>query len=66
MAVDDDACLGCGLCVTVCAQGANAMVLREQRGAPRLAPTNEALWGRIGREAIVGLVWQKATGWLRR
>jgi ferredoxin len=65
-AVDDKVCLGCGLCVTACPQGANRMVPREPRAGKRLPATNEALWGRIGREAIVGLVWQRATGWLRR
>jgi len=64
LAVDDGLCLGCGLCVSACPQGANRMVAREQ--PPRLAKTADALYGRIGREAIVGIVKQRIVGLIKR
>ena len=64
MTTDDDLCLGCGLCVTACEQGANRMVLRERQ--VRLAPTADALYARIGREAIVGMAVNKVLGPFRR
>jgi Pyruvate/2-oxoacid:ferredoxin oxidoreductase delta subunit len=64
MEIDDGRCLGCGLCVTACLQGANRMVPREVQ--PRLPATAEALYGKIGREAIVGIAKQRVMGLLRR
>lgn len=64
MAIDDARCLGCGLCVSTCPQGANRMVLREVQA--RLPATAEALYGKIGREALVGIAKQRLLGLLRR
>jgi Pyruvate/2-oxoacid:ferredoxin oxidoreductase delta subunit len=64
LVVDDDLCLGCGLCVSACPQGANRMVARER--PPRLARTADALYGKIGREAIVGIARQRIGGLLKK
>jgi Fe-S-cluster-containing hydrogenase component 2 len=61
---DDARCLGCGLCVTACAAGANHMVLHQQQ--VRLPKTADALYGKIGREAIVGIALQRIAGLFRR
>ena len=53
-------CLGCGLCVTTCPQGANRMVLREKPS--KIPRTYGDLYGKIGREAIVGMVKRKIVG----
>jgi Fe-S-cluster-containing hydrogenase component 2 len=63
MAIDDRFCLGCGLCVTACSQGANAMVLRE--GRTRLPRTADDLYRKIGREAIVGIAVNRVKDVLR-
>ena len=64
MTTDHDVCLGCGLCITACEQGANQMVPRERQA--KLAPTVDALYARIGREAIVGMAIGKVLGPFRR
>ena len=53
-------CLGCGLCVSNCVGGALRMVLREKQ--PRIYTDNDALWKRLNREAMMGLVIRKLTG----
>jgi Pyruvate/2-oxoacid:ferredoxin oxidoreductase delta subunit len=58
--IDVARCLGCGLCVSACANGANHMELRPRQG--KLAPTADALWAKIGREAVVGIVLNKIRG----
>ena len=60
MSVDDRLCLGCGLCVTACAQGTNQMVLRETQA--RLPGTSEELYRNIGREALVGIARDRIRG----
>jgi Pyruvate/2-oxoacid:ferredoxin oxidoreductase delta subunit len=64
MAIDDNRCLGCGLCVTACPQAANRMILREVQA--KVPATSEALYSKIGREAIVGMAKQRITGIFRR
>ncbi len=60
MVINPESCLGCGLCVSACPEAANRMVLREtQRRIPK---THDALYGKIGREAIVGIVKNKILG----
>lgn len=53
-------CIGCGLCVSTCPEDAIRMDLREK--APRIEKDNDALWGKIRREAMVGMVLGKLTG----
>ena len=58
--IDTNMCLGCGLCVTSCPQGANRMVLRKK--SSKIPRTYGDLYGKIGREAIVGMVKRKIVG----
>ena len=60
MVVDTGACLGCGLCVAACPRAANRMILRGKH--PAIPRTNPALYSKIGREAIVGMVKSKILG----
>ncbi len=53
-------CIGCGLCVSVCKQGANYMVPREKY--PRISATHKDLWAKIGKESIVGILKNKILG----
>jgi Fe-S-cluster-containing hydrogenase component 2 len=50
-------CTGCGLCVTACTQGANRMILREQPS--KIPRTRKGLYGKLGREALLGLAKNK-------
>ncbi|HOT92355.1 MAG TPA: 4Fe-4S binding protein [Anaerolineae bacterium] len=60
MVVDPSVCVGCGLCVTTCPTSANRMVLREQ--PPQIPHTYLDLYGKIGREALFGMVKRKLLG----
>lgn len=60
MTINAAACLGCGLCVSACQQGANRMVLREAQ--TKIPQTRSELYGKIGREAIVGIVKNRILG----
>lgn len=60
MAIDSDLCLGCGLCVAACPRDANSMVLRKNPS--KISPTYAKLYGKIGREVIVGKVKTKIFG----
>ena len=60
LARDLQRCIGCGLCVSTCPEGAIRMDLREN--TPRIEKDNDALWGKIRREAIVGMVVSKVIG----
>jgi Pyruvate/2-oxoacid:ferredoxin oxidoreductase delta subunit len=53
-------CFGCGLCVSVCPEGALQMVVREK--APKVPRTAQALQDALMREVVVGLVINKITG----
>jgi len=57
---DQTMCLGCGLCVNSCPEGANYMIQRENQ--PDLHATRDELYAKIGKEAIVGLARQKVMG----
>ncbi|NPV87375.1 MAG: 4Fe-4S binding protein [Anaerolineae bacterium] len=58
--VDHALCLGCGLCVSVCPQGALHLELRQK--APAVPPSAKALQNSLMREALVGFVWKKISG----
>ncbi|MDY7041462.1 MAG: 4Fe-4S binding protein, partial [Chloroflexota bacterium] len=60
LVVDAGTCVGCGLCVTACQQGANRMVLREEQ--PKIPKDHDSLYSKIGREAIVGMVKRRVFG----
>ncbi len=53
-------CIGCGLCVSHCPEEAIRMRLREK--PPHIEKDNDALWGKIRREAVVGMLVSKITG----
>lgn len=57
---DAERCIGCGHCVSNCPSGSIHMTLREK--LPFIPATNDALWARIRREAIVGFIWNKIRG----
>jgi len=60
MTINAAACLGCGLCVSACQQGANHMVPRDAQ--TKIPKTRSELYGKIGREAIVGIVKNRILG----
>lgn len=54
---DSDRCIGCGHCASVCPEKSIRMVLRQE--LPKMDRSNDELWGRIRREAMVGMVRDK-------
>lgn len=60
LAFDGDRCIGCGHCASACPEEAIRMTLRAR--PPRPEPTNDALWSKIRREAIVGMVTNRLFG----
>jgi Fe-S-cluster-containing hydrogenase component 2 len=57
---DATRCIGCGHCASACPEEAIRMTPRER--PPRPAPTNDALWSKIRREALVGMVTSRLFG----
>jgi Pyruvate/2-oxoacid:ferredoxin oxidoreductase delta subunit len=60
LAFDRTNCIGCGLCASGCPENALRMALRDK--APRMAKTNDDLWNKIRREAIIGMIKSKIFG----
>jgi ferredoxin len=58
--LDSERCIGCGHCASACPEEAIRMTLREK--PPRPEPTNDALWSKIRREAVVGMVTSRLFG----
>ena len=57
---DAAACLGCGLCVSACSEAANSLMLRDRQ--TKIPADRDALYGKITREAIVGMAKKKLFG----
>ena len=57
---NDEICLGCGLCVSACPEGALHMEVRSR--PPGVPATPHALQNALMREALTGLVWNKVRG----
>lgn len=57
MVINTDLCIGCGLCVTACPQGANSMVPREKPF--KIPRTRKKLYNKMGREALLGIAKKK-------
>jgi Pyruvate/2-oxoacid:ferredoxin oxidoreductase delta subunit len=55
--VDLNNCIGCGLCVTACPEGVNAMVLRGE--AAKIPDSFTSLYAKIGREALFSIIKKK-------
>lgn len=54
LVVDEKKCLGCGLCVTTCSEGALQMIMREK--PPKVFKDNDALFRNIYAESALGLI----------
>jgi Fe-S-cluster-containing hydrogenase component 2 len=52
--INEDVCIGCGLCVPVCSEGALHLELREK--PPKVFKDNDALYRNIYTESALGLV----------
>lgn len=53
-------CIGCGLCVSRCPEGACYMTLRKKY--PKILRDSDALFGKLGREVIVAKIKKKVFG----
>lgn len=58
--MDGERCIGCGHCASACPEEAIQMAPRSN--PPRPAATNDALWAKIRREAMVGMVTRRLFG----
>lgn len=57
LSLQAEKCIGCGLCVAHCPQNAVKMVPREKN--PKIPATVSEMFGKMNREAILGMVTQK-------
>ncbi|MFN2280626.1 MAG: 4Fe-4S dicluster domain-containing protein [Anaerolineales bacterium] len=55
--IDEEVCLGCGLCIPSCPQGALSLQIRE--APPKVYKDNDALFRKIYAESAVGLIGRK-------
>lgn len=55
--IDEDECLGCGLCVPSCPTGALHLEIRES--PPKIYKDNDALFRNIYAESVIGLIGRK-------
>ena len=53
-------CIGCGLCVSRCPEGACYMTPRKKY--PKILRDGDALYNKVGREAVVGNIKRKVFG----
>ena len=57
LVVDEEGCLGCGLCIPSCSKGALSLELRDT--PPKIYKNNDALFRKIYAESALGLIGRK-------